>query len=218
MLDGVSDVAEREDAAEEPPANLWERLRADPLHAPENIALAAAERHAPAAAAWADRRRRVYGTDPQTLAEMARRRHVTMAGLEGAATGIGGIVTLVPDLVGLAWIQSRLVFFIAAAHGYDPHDPMRPAELLVINGLYDDPASARAALDGVGLSVAEAYVGSKVGRDEALAKRLLVMVGKTSGKKLAGRMIPGFAVAFNAVANRRDTNALAKRAIAFYGG
>ena len=31
-------------------------------------------------------------------------------------------------------------------------------------------------------------------------------------------MIPGFAIAFNSVANRRDTNALAKRAIAFYGG
>ncbi len=45
-----------------------------------------------------------------------------------------------------------------------------------------------------------------------------MMVGKSSGKKFAGRMIPGFAIAFNAVANRRDTNALAKRAIKFYGG
>jgi hypothetical protein len=95
---------------------------------------------------------------------------------------------------------------------------MRPAELLVLNGLYADTASARAALDGVGVSVAEAYVGSKVGRDEAMARRLLLMVGKSSGKKLAGRLIPGFAVAFNAVSNRRDTNALAKRAIEFYGG
>ena len=44
------------------------------------------------------------------------------------------------------------------------------------------------------------------------------MVGKSASKKIAGRMIPGFAIAFNSVANRRDTNALAKRAIAFYGG
>ena len=29
---------------------------------------------------------------------------------------------------------------------------------------------------------------------------------------------PGFAIAFNAVSNRRDTNALARRAIKFYGG
>ena len=69
---------------------------------------------------------------------------------EGAATGVGGIVTIVPDLVGLAWIQSRMVFFIAGGYGLDPHDPMRPAELLALNGLYHDPAGARAALDGVG--------------------------------------------------------------------
>ncbi len=214
----MSDSTDVDAPAEAPPSNLWDRLREDPLRAPEHIALAASQRHAPAAAAWADRRRRVYGTEPAALAEMARRRHATLASVEGAATGVGGIVTLIPDLVGLAWIQSRLVFFIAAAYGYDPHDPMRPAELLVINGLYPDPAAAKAALDGVGVSVAEAFVGNRLGRDEALAKRLLLMVGKTSGKKLAGRLIPGFAVAFNTVANRRDTNAMAKRAIAFYGG
>jgi hypothetical protein len=215
----VSEWAEvREPGAEAPPARLWELIRDDPLRAPEHIALAASEKHAPAAATWAGRRRRVYGTNPKTLAQMARRRHATLASLEGAATGVGGFITMVPDLVGLAWIQSRLVFFIAAAYGYDPRDPMRPAELLVLNGLYKDPASARAALDGVGLTVVEAYVGSKVTRDEAIVSRLARMVGKSTTKKLIGRMIPGFAIAFNSVANRRDTNALAKRAILFYGG
>ena len=218
MLDRMSESPEVDERAEEPPANLWDRLRADPLRAPEHIALAASELHAPAAATWADRRRRVYGTDGRTLAQMARRRHAALASVEGAATGVGGFVTVVPDLVGLAWIQSRLVFYIAAAYGFDPHDRMRPAELLVLNGLYDTPAAARAALDGVGVTVAEAWVGSRTSRDEALALRLAKMVGKSSGKKLAGRLIPGFAIAFNSVSNRRDTNALAKRAIAFYGG
>jgi hypothetical protein len=180
--------------------------------------LAAAEYHGPAALVWADRRRRVYGTDPKTLAQMARRRHVNLASVEGAATGVGGFITVVPDLVGLAWIQSRLVFFIAAAFGFDPLDPMRPAELLVLNGLYDSPGAARAALDGLGVTVAEAWVGGKVTRDEAITLKLAKMVGKSSSKKLAGRLIPGFAIAFNSVANRRDTNALAKRAIKFYGG
>jgi hypothetical protein len=206
----VTEVTEVDEPAQKPPERLWERLRADPLRA--------SEYHAPAAATWADRRRRVYGTDPGTLAQMARRRHVNLASFEGAATGVGGFITIVPDLVGLAWIQSRLVFFIAAAFGFDPRDPMRPAELLVLNGLYDTPAEARAALDGLGVTVAEAWVGGKVSRDEAMTLKLAKMVGKSSGKKLAGRMIPGFAIAFNSVANRRDTNALAKRAIKFYGG
>jgi hypothetical protein len=213
----VSEAAEADEPAPDPPAKLWERIRADPLRAPEHIALAASEQHAPAAAQWADRRRRVFGTEPRALGQMARRRHVTLASVEGAATGVGGIVTLLPDLVGLAWIQSRMVFFIAAAYGYDPHDRMRPAELLVINGLYSDVTAARAALDGLGTSVAEAYIGSKLQRDEALAKKLMIMVSKSAGKKV-GRLIPGFAIAFNAISNRRDTNALAKRAITFYGG
>ena len=213
----MREAAEADEPAPEPPANLWERIRTDPLHAPEHIALAASEQHAPAAERWADRRRQVFGTEPRALGQMARRRHVTLASVEGAATGVGGIVTLIPDLVGLAWIQSRMVFFIAAAYGYDPRDRMRPAELLVINGLYADVPSARAALDGVGTSVAEAYIGSKLQRDEALAKKLMVMVSKSAGKKF-GRLIPGFAIAFNAISNRRDTNALAKRAITFYGG
>ena len=149
---------------------------------------------------------------------MARRRHVNLASVEGAATGVGGFITLIPDLVGLAWIQSRLVFFIAAAYGFDPHDPMRPAELLVLNGLYDTPAEARAALDGIGRVDGRGLDRRTAQRDEALACKLAKTVGKSSGKKLAGRLIPGFAIAFNSVANRRDTNALAKRAIKFYGG
>ena len=214
----MNDAADGDEPAKAPPARLWERLRADPLRAPEHIALGASEYHGPAAAAWADRRRRVYGTDGRTLAQMARRRHASLASVEGAATGIGGIVTMVPDLVGLAWIESRMVFFIAAAYGFDPLDRMRPAELLVLNGLYEHPVDARTALDGAGVSVAAAYVGTKLSSNEAGVARLAMMVGKSSGKKFAGRMIPGFAIAFNAVANRRDTNALAKRAIKFYGG
>ena len=131
-------------------------------------------------------RRRVYGTDPATLAQMARRRHATLASVEGAATGVGGFVTLVPDLVGLAWIQSRLVFFVAAAYGYDPLDPMRPAELLVINGLYKTPRTRARRWTGWARPSPRPTSAGKLARDEALADKLLKMVGKSSGKKLAG--------------------------------
>ncbi len=200
------------------PDRLWERIRADPVRAPEHIALAAAAQHAPAAAAWAAEKRDRYAHDGHELARMAKRRHATMARFEGAATGIGGIFTVIPDLVGLAWIQTHLVFFVAAAYGYDPHDPMRPAELLVLMGLYENPQKARAALDGIGTTMAEAYVGSRIAREEALVTRLTKMVGKRTLRRFAGRLIPGIAMAFNAVANERDTRALADRAIKFYGG
>src|SRR3954452_8764661 len=118
---------EREDARQRQlPPSLWERLRADPARAPEYIALAAAERHAPAAAAWGEERKRMYAHSPAELAQIAKRQHAALARCGGAATGTGGIVTAIPHLAAAPWIQSRLVFFIAAAYGFDPHDPMRP--------------------------------------------------------------------------------------------
>ena len=202
------------------PDSLWDRLRAAPVRAPEYVALAASEKHAPAAAAWAAEKRGRLAVGGPELARMAKRRHATLARFEGAATGVGGIFTAVPDIVLLAWIQSRLVFFVAAAYGFDPHDPMRPAELLVLRDLYPDPQTARHALDGIGKTVAEAYVGSKVerGREQAMLSRLLLFVGKRTATRAARRLIPGVAIAFNAIANERDTRALADKAIRFYGG
>ena len=200
------------------PRQLWERIRADPVRAPEYIALAASEKHAPAADRWAAEKRRRFRHEGRELAEMAKRRHATLARFEGAATGVGGVVTLLPDMAGLIWIQSRLVFFIAAAYGYDPRDPMRPAELLVLTELYPDVHAARAALDGVGKTIAESYIGSKLEREEVLAMRLARMLGRRGIRRIAGRLIPFAAIVFNAVANERSTRQLADRAIRFYGG
>jgi hypothetical protein len=214
MLDEVSEA----DEPAAPPASLLERLRADPVRAPEHLALAAADAFGPPAAQWAHRQRTVMGVHPVAMGEMARKRHAHLASAEGAAMGFGGVVTIVPDLVALAWLQARMVFYIAGAYGWDPRDPMRPAELLALTGLYGSPAGAREALDGVGRTVAEHYVGSKLQRDEALASKLLKMVSKSGAKKVAGKLIPGFAIAYSSVSNRKDTNALGKRAVAFYGG
>ena len=148
---------------------------------------------------------------------MAKRRHATLARFEGAATGVGGIVTLVPDLARLAWIQSRLVFFIAAAYGYDPHDPMRPAELLVLmRPLRRTSQTARAALDG---DRQDARRG--VHRLAAAARGGARAPAGEDGRQARGpphrrAAIPVFAIAFNAVANERDTRALADRAIQFW--
>ena len=218
MFDSVRDRLSNDERLREVPSQLWDRLRDDPVRAPEHIALAAADFHGPAAKAWSEQMRSRYSYDNTTLGKMAKSKHATLARVGGAATGVGGFLTMIPDLMALAWIQSRLVFFIAAAYGFDPEDPMRPAELLVLQGLYADPATARQALDGVGKTVVEAAVRSRMNKDETLVSKLARMVGKRVGKRVAGRMIPGFAIIFNAVGNERDTRALADRAIRFYSG
>jgi hypothetical protein len=215
-MSALDDALQEDRQLRELPSGLWDRLRADPTRAPEHLALAAAERHAPAAAAWVEEKKSMYAASPRELALMAKKRHASLARFSGAATGVGGMITVIPDLAAAAWIQSRCVFFIAASFGFDPHDPMRPAELLVLQGLYPDVAAAREALDGTGKRIAEAVVTR--GSDETLAGRLAKMVGKRAVKRLGARLIPGIAIAFNAIGNERDTRALADRAIAFYGG
>jgi hypothetical protein len=205
------------DAAPRLPDSLLGRLRADPVRAPEVLALMAAERHGPAAAEWVATFR---SGNARKLARRAKRSHARLARLGGAVTGVGGWTTVVPDLAALAWIQSRMVFFIAAAYGFDPRDPMRPAELLVLWDLYDDPVAARSALDGAGQTVAEAAARKAVSRpdEDALTSRLARAAAAHGGRHMAGRFIPGAAIIFNAVGNERATRALADRAIAFYGG
>ena len=214
MVDVTTSAASRP----APPEGLIDRLRADPARAPELLALAAADRHGPAAAEWvAGHGGRGQGAK---LARKAKRAHARYARFGGAATGIGGWMTVLPDLAAVAWIQSREVFFIAAAYGYDPRDPMRPAELLVLWQLYDDPEAARAALDGAGESLARAATRKAVTRsdDEALLSRLARAGAARGGRHMAGRFVPCAAIFFNAIGNERATRELADRAIRFYGG
>ena len=198
------------------PQSLLDRIRADPWRAAEHIALAASERHGPAAAAWAAAQ---HGS-PDQLAKKAKRMHARYARFSGAVTGVGGIVTILPDMVAAVWIQSRMVFFIAAAYGYDPTARMRPAELLVLFELYEDPVQAREALDGAGRSLVSAAAGKalKGSEDETLVARLTAMAVKRGASRMAGRAVPGFAIFVNAIGNEGAVRALADDAIAFYRG
>ena len=171
---------------------------------PSTSPLAAAGVHGPAAAAWLAARRATYAHSGHQLARMAMRRHATLARFGGAATGVGGFVTVVPDLAALAWIQSRMVFFIAAAYGYDPRDPMRPAELLVLARLYDDPVAARRGPRRARqpASPPRGSASSSAARRPSRG-RLVSMVGRHTGRHVAGRLVPGLAIVVNAAANER---------------
>src|SRR5215204_6138608 len=172
------------------PESLWRRIRAEPERAPEHIALAAADRFAPQAARWVQIAG--AGQSPERLARTALKKHVRVSRLEGAVLGVGGFTTAAADLVALGWIQSRMVFYIAAAFGYDPAHPMRPAELLALTGFYLTAAEAREALDGVGKPLAQAAVERTLfgGRERLIYERLLRYAGRRVTKRAAGRLVP----------------------------
>jgi hypothetical protein len=204
---------------ERPPDSLWRRLRAEPDRAPEFIALAAAERFGPQAEQWV--RIAGPGNTPGQLARVAYKKHVRLSRLEGGALGIGGVITAGPDLVALLWIQSRMVFYVAAAYGYDPHHPMRPAELLTLQGVYPTAEEARRALDGVGkrMAVAMAERAMQPGRnDRAIHLRLAEYAAKRMARRYAGRLVPFIGAPIGAVQNAAATKDLGRRAITYYGG
>jgi hypothetical protein len=60
-------------STQEVPEGLWERLRDDPVRAPEHVALYAAKLHAPAAAEWAHEKRSRYAASGHDLAKIDRK-------------------------------------------------------------------------------------------------------------------------------------------------
>jgi hypothetical protein len=199
------------------PESLWRRLRAQPDRAPEHIALAAAERFAPQAEEWI--RAAGGGHTPQSLAKTAYKKHVRLARLEGAALGLGGFWTAAPDLIGLIWIQSRMVFYIAASYGYDPRHPMRPAELLMLQDVYPTAEEARAALDGTGRRMAGALAKRAMsgGRETALGRQLARYAGRRIAERYGGRLVPLIGSPISAVQNAGATKDLGRRTLAYYG-
>ena len=201
---------------EGPPKGIWNRTLAEPDRAPEYIALAAAERFGPQAEDWV--RIAGPGHTPEQLARIALKKHVRLARLGGGAFGVGGAITAAPDMVSLLWIQSRMVFYIAAAYGYDPNHPMRPAEYLALQGLYDTPAEAREALDGVGKRMAQAMAEQALlGRKtEALYMRLTRYVAQRLARRYAGRLIPFIGAPIGAVRNGAVTKQLGEKTLSYY--
>ena len=215
---GRMDAVSQLEQVGRPPKSLWDRILSEPDRAPEHIALAAADKFGPAAEEWV--RVAGVGQTPKKLARIAYRKHVRVARLEGGALGVGGIFTAAPDLVALLWIQSRMVFYIAAAHGYDPRHPMRPAELLALLELYPTPADARQALDGMGKRLAQAAAerALRTGDRTGLHLKLARYMAKRMTRHYAGRLIPLIGAPIGALQNAGVTKRLGKRALAYYGG
>jgi EcsC protein family len=198
------------------PKALWNRILAQPERAPELIALAAADRFGPQAEEWV----RVAGAghSPEKLAKIAYRKHVRLARLEGGVLGVGGAFTAAPDVAALIWIQSRMIFYIAAAYGYDPRHPMRPAELLALQGVYATPDDARKALDGMGKLMAQAMVEKALaGRTtDRLHQRLLRYLARRLARRYAGRWVPLIGAPLGAIQNGNATKEVGKLALSYY--
>ncbi len=211
-------------ATVQPPPGLFQALLADPIHAPERLALEAVRLCGPEAAAWAAR---VRAEQPHlTTAELAMRtrtRFTRHSQATGAASGALGLPGVVIDVVVSSWTKARMILYLAALHDQDPTRPERAAEILYFTGVHKAVALAETAVE-VTARRAPATAMLKQGggsRSSIYAAMLLVvslgkMLGRKTVKSVATRAIPMGAIPISAWSNGRAMSALADRTVTEY--
>lgn len=192
----------------------------NPAYLPELLALTAVARLGEGA------RRRVAwyavnypGADGDAVSRAITREFVRRAGRQGFAAGAAGSLGLLVEAAGLNWLHARLVLHLAAAHGHDPLDRERAAELLVLQRVYAEVETAEAALMAAEQAQRSRRAGPGVG-----VSRLAGPLGRTLGSgllqaagiRIARRAVPGIGPVLGAVAAVRSTEAIAMRATRYY--
>lgn len=202
-------------------------MRADPLYAPEHLAVEAVRRIGPQAKAWVDYVRQGRpGLNAEEIAQIAAKKFTNIAGLSGAVSGAAGLPGAVIDFGVLAWTQARMVLHIAASYGADPTHADRVTDLLVLQRVHKAAQTARAALgvaqgrQTIGAVVAAGAAGAARPGTGRLIGELTVKLARMSGvralKRLFAKVVPGAAIILGHWANRSATRELADRTMAHY--
>lgn len=212
----ISDVSVPERA--EVPDNLMAAMLADPVHAPERLALEAVRLCGPQAVRWADQTRRAR--PDATIAQLSmevREKFTRLSQVSGAATGALGLPGAVADMVMVSWNQARMIVYLAALHHLDPTDEERAAEILYFTGVHKAINYAENAIAVARRQApAKTVFGDRSRSMMALTFSLGKMLGKKTVKKLVTRAIPFGAIPVSAWSNGRAMTQLADRVVAEY--
>jgi hypothetical protein len=168
--------------------------------------------------------------DPRRTARRVLRRSTNVARRGGLITGSSFYVGMVPAMAMIYCEQLVIVLRIAAVFGRDPTDPVRAAEVLVIQGRYATLEEAAAALARAG---ADRGVRSS-GADTAVRaiQQLPAMIGLrvrrvnwrspidvvVVGAEIASYLVPVISLPVWAYASARAMRRIGRSAIDFYGG
>jgi uncharacterized protein (DUF697 family) len=145
----------------------------------------------PGAEQLADSKLAKCGGDPQLAIDAVIDQHIRLAGVQGFATGLGGLVTLpvsLPaNLTGIAIVQARMVAAIAHLRGYDLDDPrVRTAVITCLLG--EDGVTDRlkkASLVSSPLAIATAPVFDPELDRQVAGEVVGELIARISGKKMA---------------------------------
>jgi uncharacterized protein (DUF697 family) len=131
------------------------------------------------------------GGDPQLAVDAVIDQHIRLAGVQGFATGLGGLVTLpvlLPaNLTGIAIVQARMVAAIAHLRGYDLDDPrVRTAVITCLLGEEGiDDRLKKSSLVSSPLAIATAPVFDPELDRQIAGEVVGELIARISGKKMA---------------------------------
>ncbi len=198
------------------PNEAWAKLLADPGHAPELLALAAVQTLGARAEDWANRTRESYPTasDP-ALARLATRQFTRFGCLSSAFAAVAGSYAPIALLGGAAITHAEMVLHVAAAYGFDPTDPKRAAELLVLTRVHPTRTDAEAALAA---ARQPAYEGSGTLTDAVwrLGRLISARTGSWGALRVANRLFPGVSLLTAVLTSQTAIQEVGVRADTFY--
>ena len=129
--------------------------------------------------------------DPSALADRIIRKRQWYAGATSFFWGLGGALTLVPNLAHIWRIHGRLVLTVAYIYGYDLEDPERREEIALCFVLSSGHESVKRAVREAGLIGAKKALLTKAMKAmiKKLPNRLITIAGKRSLVNV-GRLVP----------------------------
>ncbi|MFF3842761.1 hypothetical protein [Streptomyces sp. NPDC001930] len=217
--------------------SLLKEVLAEPGRLPESLASFALRHVGPGAGPSVTRLREAHPeADTAALRALVVARGRRSVTAEGAFVG-GPFLLLIPlAFCGALLTQVRTVFEIAALEGRESTDPQRAAELLVLQGVYGDTATARAALDPAGTRPGSGGGRGRMAAFRDLIARMARLLGLVTPDDGAGRWVrvgrwallgavflvglvaPLVWLPYMAVGYYRGTTRLTDRATVFYVG
>ncbi len=140
------------------------------------------------------------------IAQQAIRAGMKMAAAEGAGFGLGGFITMVPDMSVLAAITLRTLQKLSLIYGFQFNTDEEVAELWV--------AAASAAGVDISRELLEKTVINKF--VQAVIRRIAGQVSAEMAEKMAARAVPIASSAVGAILNYYFVRAWGRRAVAHF--
>ncbi|MDY7090573.1 MAG: hypothetical protein SYR96_36465 [Actinomycetota bacterium] len=193
----------------------WARLIADPLRTPEILALAAVSTIGPRAREWASDISSTYPAATSAgLARLATRQFTRFGALAGVFGALAGSYASIALVSTRTLTDAELILHLAAAHGFDPTDPRRAVDLLVITQVHETVADAEQALAA---TLNEEPATSGLG-DAALrlGRGFVQRSGGWTVLRAINRYYPGVSLLGAVLTSAADTQATAARAARYY--